>query len=145
MGIRTAISTIALLALVASGLEARPVMVLLDVSKEEHLPSRYGYEVSATKHDDETAFVVSLGEVASGSLLAAGVFFHTVTGADPETALEITEREGRKTIRFSVQTEHLPRCHLRLQSAPIPGTGTPEYNFFAYVLRLDNIRPDEAG
>lgn len=136
--LRTLIATL-LVSATASTAMARPLFVHLDVADKKKHPSKYGIEVAAKKDGPSTGFVVSLSKEASSVFENAEAFYTTPLVKKPVVKVRTRRKDGRVRLLFSMPTKNLKHCVLQLNSLPIPGTNTPQFNFHAYRLRLENV------
>jgi hypothetical protein len=126
----------------ATSAYARPIFIIMDVDRPENTPSQFGYAVAATASGDEIHFALNLDSNASAAFKSAFLFFHTPVAHQPVIHAKVsTTGDKRKQITFAVPTQHIGHCILQIDSAPIRPQ-EPIANFFAYRLRLDNIKQE---
>ena len=120
---------------------ARPVFIVMDVESQDNAPKNFGYEVAASRVDKETKFVINLDSAASAAFRSAHIFFHTPVKDKPTIPIKITVQSDKKSkqITFAVPTEHLIYCILQIDSRILRRKDNV-INFYAYRLRLDNVK-----
>ena len=128
-------------------LQARPIIVRLDVEQADASPSLIGYRLATTRDGENTRYTVELSADASAAFMSAVLFYQHPAQPPPVIPVETHTAPKSKAVHrltFTIPTAALSDWALEIHGGPLRSQDRRLFNFYGYRLRLDNIPPPKA-